>query len=311
MKLSKVAPELRNLVRWMPNTPVRTRIGRAITRAMVGLIPAVEVPGVSVEIIESENVRLRLYRPEVSQSDAALLWIHGGGYLMGRAIQDDKLCGITARECGITVVSTEYRVAPEHPFPAALDDCLAAWNWLQASAAQLGVDPARVAIGGQSAGGGLAACLVQRVHDDATSSGSGNEAIAQWLLCPMLDDRTATLRRLDGVRHILWTNHLNAVGWRSYLGHEPGEAQAAPYAVAARRTDLANLPPAWIGVGDIDLFHEECVAYAQSLQDSGVDVTLRVTPGGPHAFESWGSRTNVAQAHLAASREWLRATLAT
>jgi acetyl esterase/lipase len=156
------------------------------------------------------------------------------------------------------VVSADYRLAPEHPYPAPLDDCLAAWTWLQDNSPARGVDPTRVAIGGQSAGGGLAASLVQRVHDDPGAA----QPVAQWLFCPMLDDRTAAERKLDATKHILWNNTSNRMGWRSYLGVEPGAASTPEYAVPSRRADLAGLPPTWIGTGDIELFYDENRAYA-------------------------------------------------
>jgi acetyl esterase/lipase len=271
---------------------------------MLGLAPRAKVEGVRITAVGRAGRGVRVYVPEQRQIDAALYWIHGGGYLIGRAVQDDRLCAATASELGIVVVSAEYRLAPAHPFPAPLDDCLAAWDWLQANAASLGVDPTRIAIGGQSAGGGLAAALVQRVHDRG-----GNPAIAQWLLCPMLDDRTAARRELDAIGHFVWNNRLNALGWRSYLGAEPGLADAPPYAAPARRTDLAGLPPAWIGVGEIDLFLPEDRDYAERLRDAGVDVEFLTVPGAPHGFEAWASDSPPAEAFLAKARDWLRVRL--
>ena len=134
---------------------------------------------------------------------------------------------------------------PEHPYPAALD-AHAAWTWLRGHAAA-----ERIVVGGQSAGGGLAAALVQRLYDE------GERPRAQWLFCPMLDDRTAARRGLDDAGHRVWDNRLNRFGWRAYLGTEPGAPGVPPYAVPARRDDVAGLPDTWIGVGDIDLFHDE------------------------------------------------------
>jgi len=240
---------------------------------------------------------------------AALFWIHGGGLVIGRAVQDDRLCALTARELGILVVSVEYRKAPEHPFPAALEDCLAGWRWLQCEAERLRVDPTRIALGGQSAGGGLAASLAQRLHDaDTRADGdaSGMVPIAQWLFCPMLDDRTAARKELDRVDHFVWNNRLNRFGWRSYLGVDPGVASVPAYAVPARREDVNDLPPAWIGVGDIDLFYDEDCNYAERLRAAGVQVTLDIVPGAPHGFGAWASNTSMAQDHIARARAWLQ-----
>jgi acetyl esterase/lipase len=298
--LSQVAPELRGYVRWMPQTPIAKPLGRRIIRALLGLYPAVKVAGASMEAVRTAQASVRVFRPDVRRTAAALLWMHGGGYMIGGAVQDDAFCGETCRRLGMVVVSVEYRLAPEHPFPAPLDDCFAAWEWLQRSAVELGVDPQRVVIGGQSAGGGLAAGLVQRVHDTPGANASG-----QWLFCPMLDDRTAAERGLDDTAHLLWDNRLNAAGWSAYLGRQPGAPDVPDYAAPARRVDLLGLPPTWIGVGGIDLFHAECVDYALRLRAAGVDCTLDCVPGAPHAFEAWGRRTELAGSYLARARDWL------
>jgi acetyl esterase/lipase len=220
--------------------------------------------------------------------------------IIGRAVQDDHICALTARELGILVVSVEYRKAPRYPFPAALDDCLAGWRWLQREASHLGADLACVAAGGESAGGGLAANLAQRLHDTGETS-----PVAQWLFCPMLDDRTAARRDLDGVNHFVWNNQLNRVGWRSYLGMEPGADDIPPYAVPARREDLRGLPPAWIGVGDIDLFYDEDRDYVERLRAAGVGATFEVVPDTPHGITAWASHTSIARDHIRRAQVWL------
>jgi acetyl esterase/lipase len=247
-----------------------------------------------------DGIRLHVYIPDSGLTGAALLWIHGGGMVIGSAAQDDLFCAITARELGIVVVSTAYRLAPEFPFPAPLDDCHAAWNWLQGSAAQLNGDRTRIAVGGQSAGGGLAASLVQCIHD-----AGGIQPVAQWLFCPMLDDRTAARRELDVVGHKIWDNRQNRYGWRAFLGTEPGTEQVPEYAVAARRRDLSGLPPAWIGTGDIELFFDENRSYAERLSSAGIDCTLDIVPGAPHGFERVARNTGLAQAYLSRARDWL------
>jgi acetyl esterase/lipase len=263
-------------------------------------MPAARVDGVRLEIVNSVGEGLRIYHPENRRSKGALLWIHGGGFVIGRAVQDDRLCMSTAAALGLTVVSVEYRLAPRHPFPAAVDDCLVGWDWLQRSAAGLGIDRQRVAIGGISAGGGLAASLIQRVHDRG-----GERAAAQWLFCPMLDDRTAARRELDGIRHFVWNNARNTFGWRSFLNSEPGSAELPRYASAARRKDLRGLPPAWIGVGEIDIFYDEDRIYAERLRSSGAEVTFVSVPGAPHGFEVWAAQTDLAKTHIAGAQRWL------
>jgi acetyl esterase/lipase len=302
VKLSRIAPELRGAVRRTLPMPLERAWFRRLVRVLINRARARRVPGVVLEL--PEGTGLRVHRPREVRSDAALLWIHGGGLVVGGPVQDDAFCAATARELGVTVVSAAYRLAPDHPYPAPLDDCHTAWTWLLEHATSLGVDPARIAVGGQSAGGGLAAALAQRLHDDG-----GPQPVAQWLFCPMLDDRTAARRELDGVRHRVWNNRLNRFGWRSYLAAEPGAATPPPYAVPARREDLGGLPPAWIGVGDVDLFHDEDHEYARRLLAAGVATTFRAVPGAPHGFEVWAAGSGLARDHVAAARRWLRQVL--
>jgi acetyl esterase/lipase len=301
--LERVDPALRPALRRTPVLDIENRLVLALLGGPVSrLVPGRRVEGVERRTIRDGDVRVRLYTP-ADPTGSALLWIHGGGLVVGSARMDDRLCGETARQLGVTIVSVDYRLAPKHPYPAALDDCLAAWAWLAAHAGELGVDPDRVAVGGQSAGGGLAACLVQRLHDD------GAAVAAQWLFCPMLDDRTAAERAHDATGHHIWNNRSNLVGWRSYLGEAPGAASVPPYAVAARREDLSGLPPTWIYTSDIELFHDEDVAYARRLEAAGVEVSLEVVRAAPHGFEAWATDTPLAQALFANARDWLGARL--
>ena len=176
----------------------------------------------------------------------ALLWIHGGGMILGHPEGDHDLCSRIARDLGILVVSVRYRLAPEHPFPAGFDDCFAALRWLHDNATDLGVENSRIAVGGSSAGGGLAAAVAQKAHDE------GVPLRFQLLLYPMLDDRTVLLRDTEGRGRITWTPRSNAYAWTCYLGHPPGAVEPPPYAAPARREDLTGLAPAWIGVGNLD-----------------------------------------------------------
>jgi len=304
MDAERIAPELRETGRKLPRPPVRTALGRAVTQFAMARLKSKPVEGARLEIVEGVGQGLRVFHPQTRLGQGALLWIHGGGYVIGRASMDDGLCARIAARLGLTVVSAEYRLAPRHRFPAGLDDALAGWDWLQASAKALGLDAGRIAIGGMSAGGGLAAALVQRVHDRG-----GVGAAAQWLHSPMLDDRTATRADLTALDHFTWDNRSNAFGWQAYLGARPGGSKAPAYAVPARREDLAGLPPAWIGVGDIDLFHEECGAYADRLAAAGVATTLAVVPGAPHGFEVWGAGTPLVRAHMEGARRWLAAAV--
>lgn len=303
LPLSHLHPELRRAFRRTPTPPIHRAWQRRLMRSAMRLLPAVKLPdGVRLEAVDfpTDATGVHVFTPASGGSGGALLWIHGGGLVIGAAAQDDRVCVDLAATLDVVVVSVEYRLAPEHPFPAPLDDCFAAWQWLQDAATARRIDPNRIAVGGQSAGGGLAAALAQRIHD-----AGGPQPVAQWLFCPMLDDRTAACRDLDGVRHFLWNNRANLVGWSAYLGTAPGATDVPEYAVPARRTDVAGLPPAWIGTGDVELFYEEDRDYALALQAAGVDCTLDVVTGGPHAFESLAANTGVSRAYLERARVWL------
>ena len=237
-------------------------------------------------------------------TSGALLWMHGGGYVMGHPVMDHELCSEFAVDLDVVVVSVDYRLAPEHPFPAGLEDCYAALRWLHDHADELGVDPARIAIGGDSAGAGLAAALAQFAVD------RGEVPVCfQLLVYPMLDDRTVLRPDHGGTGTFVWTPRSNEFGWTSYLGHPPGDDEARPYAVPARREDLAALPPAWIGVGDLDLFHAEDLAYADRLRAAAVPCQVDVVAGMYHGADAVFGKSAAMAAFRAAKKDALRAGL--
>ena len=295
-------PELRSVFRFVPNPPIGRPWMLRLMQSGSDTVSRPRLPeGMTHRFVAlGEGRGVHVFRPDGPQVRAGLLWIHGGGYVVGNASQDHARCVRVAQELDIVVVSAEYRPAPGHRYPAALDDVHAAWSWLVGHTDELGVDTDRLAIAGQSAGGGLAAALVQRVHDEP-----GAQPVAQWLFCPMLDDRTAADHSLDDVRHYLWDNRSNRVGWSAYLGVEPGRPTVPSYSVPARREKLTGLPPAWIGCGDIELFYEEDRRYADALTAAGVPTVLDVVPGAPHAFESIRSGTGVATDYLEGANRWL------
>jgi acetyl esterase/lipase len=180
------------------------------------------------------------------------------------------------------VLSVDYRLAPEDPFPAGPEDCYTALDWLHAQADSLGIDRERIAVGGASAGGGLAAMVCQMAQD------RGLPVAFQLLIYPMLDDRTVLLDDHEGRGELIWTPAQNAGGWAMFLGHPVRAEEDRPYASAARRADLSGQPPAWIGVGGIDLFYAEDVAYTDRLEEAGVDVELVVVDGMPHGLDMIG-----------------------
>jgi acetyl esterase/lipase len=262
------------------------RVMALVRRAVVRRGPG--VPGVVLadrlvpaEVAEGHAPRVRLYeRPERHDRSGALLWIHGGGMVMGAPEQDDRWLSALARDLGILVVSVDYRLAPEHPYPAGLDDCMAALRWVHGAAGELGIDPDRVAVGGASAGGGLAAAVALRARDDG-----GPPLCFQLLNYPMLDDRTVLRVDHGGTGAYVWTPASNRFGWSAYLGSPPQEHDDRVYAAPARATDLSGLPPAWIGVGQLDLFHAEDVDYARRLTSAGVVCELVEVPGMYHGAD--------------------------
>ena len=176
---------------------------------------------------------------------------------------------------------------------------------LHANAAALGVDPERIAVGGNSAGGGLAAGLALLAHDRREVP-----VRFQLLVYPMLDDRTVTRADVDASALRVWSVESNRYGWTSYLGQAPGGDAVSPYAAPARRGELVGLPPAWIGVGTLDLFHDEDVAYAGKLEAAGVACALTVIPGAYHGFDVMAPKARVSRAFRDAQLQALRVALA-
>ncbi|MCP5026990.1 MAG: alpha/beta hydrolase [Actinomycetia bacterium] len=249
------------------------------------------------------EVMVRVYRPaELAPNAPALYWIHGGGLVLGNVQMNDNSCATIADNLGVLVASVEYRLAPEHPYPAPLEDCYAGLKWLHGSVDELGVDIDRIAIGGASAGGNLAAGLALLARDRAEIP-----VCFQLLVYPMLDDRNTTPSSHAITDPKVWNRHANLVGWNSYLEGRAGADDVPTYAAPARATDLAGLPPAYIPVGDLDLFLDEDVDYATRLMAAGVPVELHVYPGafhGSNGFVPWAelSRRWVADEHAALAR---------
>ena len=298
--------ELAAIVKQMPAGQFRlddlpgTRAAAAqMAAAMQALLPA--CPGIEVaeQLIAaaagSPAVRVLIYRPRGATGPLpALLWIHGGGYVLGQAKWDDFIVQPIAAELGCVLVSVDYRLAPETPHPGPLEDCYAALRWLHQNAEGLGVDAGRIAIAGLSAGGGLAAALGLLARDRRQVP-----IVFQALLQPMLDDRTAvTADPHPMAGEFVWTREFNHFGWSALLGGAaPGSEGVSPYAAAARADSLAGLPPTFIAVGALDLFVEENIEYARRLMRDGVPTELHVYPGACHAFHVLAPQSAIAQAH--------------
>lgn len=227
------------------------------------------------------DVPVRVHRPAgASGTLPAMLWIHGGGMIFGTIDQDDLACDAYAEQVGCVVVDVEYRLAPEHPHPAPVEDCYAALVWMAEHAGELGIDPARIAVGGASAGGGLAAGTVLMARD------RGTPAVAfQVLVYPMLDDRDATQSTHEFGGILSWAREHNISGWKALLGRRHGTDDVDHYAAPARAEDLAGLPPALIQVGELEVFRDEDIEYAARLLRAGVAAELHVYPGGYHAWD--------------------------
>lgn len=261
-----------------------------------------EVPGPE----GAPPVTLRLYRPEGQAGPLpCIYWIHGGGYMGGSYDGANETAGDWVLDLGCVVASVEYRLAPEDPYPAPLEDCYAGLHWLINNAAELQVDPAHVIIGGGSAGGGLCAGLALLARDRGQL-----KVTHQLLVYPMIDDRRTTPS--SSWDTWVWTRQSNEIGWRSYLGDLFGSDDIPAYAAASRATDLAGLPPAYIMVGSLDLFLDEDIDYAQRLLHAGVPTELHIYAGGPHGFDSpaLGGRSPLGQRARDDVKTYLRTALA-
>jgi acetyl esterase/lipase len=292
-----VHPDLRRIARIAPRHIIGPRT-LPLVRTLSGLTGRLQKAGApgDVEVITlGPGAGVRLFRPAgATEPTPALLWIHGGGYVIGDAKQDDWLCRRYSSRLGLTVASVDYRLAPEHPYPASLEDCYSALTWLAGLPA---VDRHRVVIAGASAGGGLAAALA------LLARGRGEvHPVFQVLAYPMLDDRSSAAGASPN--HRLWSARSNRFGWAAYLGGADPEV-----AVPGRRVDLSGLPPAWIGVGTHDLFHDEDLAYAQRLVDAGVPCHVEVVPGAFHGFDAVARKARVSRQFFDSQCESLRAAL--
>lgn len=233
-----------------------------------------------------------------------IFFVHGGGYVLGSHLLglDDVLDWVV--DAGLVVVSVAYRLAPEHGYPAPLEDCYAGLLWMVDQAEALGVDPAQVILLGKSAGGGLAAGLALLARDR-----NGPVLAGQLLLSPMLDDRAGTpsSQELDGEG--VWDRTANATGWAAYLGGAAGAADVPVYAAPARATDLTNLPPTFLEVGSVETFRDEDVDFAVRLWRAGAAAELHVWPGAFHGSDGFAPTAVLSLQARAARLAWLRRLL--
>jgi acetyl esterase/lipase len=251
-------------------------------------------------------VPVRVYRPRDAGDEVlpALFFVHGGGMIMGSVAGEDTRVAGLAETLRCTAVSVEYRLAPEHPYPAPLDDCYAALTWTAAEADALRIDPSRIVVYGESAGSGLVAGLALLARD------RGGPAIAfQMLIYPMLDDRNLTPSSNEIVDLGIWDRAANIEGWAAYLGAAAGGPDVPAYAAPARATDLRGLPPTYIDVGELDAFRDEDIDYATRLLQAGVPTELHVYPGALHGTQKFAPQAQVSARTVAYRIDSLRRAL--
>lgn len=234
----------------------------------------------------------------------AIYHTHGGGMILG-----DRRSGLPdmldlAASVGAAVISVEYRLAPEHPHPAPVEDCYAGLLWTAANTTELNIDLNRIIVAGASSGGGLAAAMALMARDRG-----GPELAGQMLLAPMLDDRNDTASSLQMAFRGVWDHISNETGWTALLGDARGEPDVSPYAAPARETDLSDLPPAFIYGGSTETFRDEDVAYASAIWRAGGQAELHVWSGGFHGFDFMAPQAAVSQAAKAARASWMRRIL--
>lgn len=285
-----VDPELAPTLALLPPNPYGVNGFDAVQmREQLALIPLpalATVDGVEFRDVERSAdgsvPAMRIITPVEPRTDRpCIFWIHGGGYIIGSAFDPDHRLLRWAVEHDCVVVAVEYRLAPEHPYPSGLEDCYDGLLWTARNAAELDIDPAKIAVVGESAGGGLAAALVILARDRQQV-----RPLFQQLIYPMLDDRTA--HASDGHDAPVWTKAANAAGWSDYLGPIGADPAAVPVAAAPGRAqvaDLHDLPACFITVGSLDLFREEDMRYAVSLQNAGVPTELHVYAGAFHGSD--------------------------
>ena len=236
-----------------------------------------------IEGADGQPLGVRIYRNADLAADVttpAVVWFHGGGFVMGDLETDDSLCRTIAERIGAVVVSVDYRLAPEHPFPAGVEDCYRSLCWVAGHSAELTVDPSRLAVGGTSARGGLAAAVALMTRDRG-----GPRLTFQFLGFPMLDDDADTWSMRQHCDPRVWDADACRRSWALYLG--PIDGPPSPYAAPARAPDLADLAPAYVLVHELDPLADEDLAYATRLRRAGVATGVHVVPGVWHGFSAF------------------------
>ncbi len=302
--LHLVDPSAREVVAgFAPFDPGRESVEqfRATVAAMYAADPVAREERMIAGPEGAPDVRVLIHRPDgATGALPAILYLHGGGFVAGAPDMMDPASRKLAQDSGAVVVAVQYRLAPETPFPGPVEDCHAALAWLVGQADALGIDPARVAVLGHSAGAGLAAALALLARDRGE-----HRLRAQFLIYPMLDPRTGTSNApVDNptTGEFLWTRAANRFGWDAMRGGQNVPSERLGHFAPALAADVAGLPPTFIAVGALDLFLEEDVAYALHLSRAGVPVEAHIYPGGVHGFDGFlGALSDGFQADLRAA----------
>ncbi|CCH88159.1 Alpha/beta hydrolase [Modestobacter italicus] len=252
------------------------------------------------------DLALTICRPAtLPSSRPAIYRVHGGGMIMGNARTALPRYLDWAEELDVVVVAVHYRLAPETPHPGPVEDCLAGYSWLVENADQIGVDPRRIVLAGESAGAGLAAALALLLRDRGGQSPAG-----ELLMAPMLDDRNDSPSVLQMAGVDVWDRARNEFGWTALLGNARGGPDVSPYASPARATDLSGLPPTFLDVGSAETFRSEVVDYASRIWLAGGHAELHVWPGGFHGYDGVAPDAAISRQAGAARLVWLRRLLA-
>lgn len=306
MVIRRVNPELVETLNAFPGLVLDAEVLPEVREAMAAGNVPLEQTDVSIEVLaiqgyDGEDIKIRVYKPtkEIEGKLPGFLWIHGGGYVLGTAEADDALCVNIVNTADCVVVSVDYRLAPEHPYPTPIEDCYSALCWLVNNADDLDVDTDKIGVGGLSAGGGLTAALTLLARDRQFP-----KVHIQFPLYPMIDDSNNTPSANEITDGMIWNQKLNDAGWKMYLGDLHGAEDIPVYAAPARATDLSNLPTTYTFIGQLDPFRSETLTYVSKLAEAGIDVEFHLYPGGYHSFEILNPTSKIGQK---ASNEFLNA----
>lgn len=292
----------------LTDIPATRQAVRALAESIASTIP--DEPTVAAEEIRvpragGPDVPVLLLRPRTTSGPLpVIMWFHGGGQVLGFAAQDAPWLKQLSAALGCAVAAVDYRLAPETPAPGAAEDGFAAYRWITDNAAGLGLDPTRIGLAGQSGGGGIAAATALLIRDRGAAA-----PLFQLLMYPMLDDRDTTGSSREITDIGIWDRSTNVLAWRAVLGDRAGTDDVTPYAAASRATDLTGLPPAFIGVGELDVFRDEDLDYAARLRAAGVPVELHLYPGAYHAFDLFAPQSPLAESFRHAWHNFLARSL--